>query len=153
MRVEGRGEGEGFWQAIREKGGRGRSAGGRANCLPPTPPLSHPHPPARPTQPHRSQHIFIDPTHPASDYSLAYNCVACPDNQRTFNDGYHVVHHLNSQVGGGERRGGWLPLVHSSRAGSLSLTRISWLVRACLFGCVHGGQRQSALLTIAIACR
>jgi hypothetical protein len=48
----------------------------------------------------RSQHVFVDPSRPRSDYSLAYNCVACPDNQRTLNDGYHIVHHLNSQVGG-----------------------------------------------------
>lgn len=46
----------------------------------------------------RSQHIFIDPAAPRSDYHLAYNCVGVADNQRTFNDGYHVVHHLNSKV-------------------------------------------------------
>lgn len=46
----------------------------------------------------RSQHIFVDPANPRSDYRLTYNCVDCPDNSRTFNDGYHIVHHLNSQV-------------------------------------------------------
>lgn len=50
----------------------------------------HPHP--------RSQHIFIDPSAPRSDYHLTYNCVGCQDNQRTFNDGYHVVHHVNSKI-------------------------------------------------------
>jgi len=44
-----------------------------------------------------SQHIFINPSNPKSNYGLAYNCVDCPDNMRTFNDGYHIVHHINSQ--------------------------------------------------------
>lgn len=46
----------------------------------------------------RSQHIFIDPVAPRSDYHLTYNCVGAVDNQRTFNDGYHIVHHVNSKV-------------------------------------------------------
>eukprot|EP00887_Chlorella_sp_A99_P005783 scaffold1.g5783.t1 len=45
-----------------------------------------------------SQHVFIDPAGPGSSYRLTYNCLACPDNARTYNDGYHVVHHLNSQL-------------------------------------------------------
>ena len=46
----------------------------------------------------RSQHIFVDPSKPESDYSLTYNCVAAKDNQQTFNDGYHVIHHVNSRL-------------------------------------------------------
>jgi hypothetical protein len=46
----------------------------------------------------RSQHIFVDPTKPDSDYTLTYNCVAHADNQQTFNDGYHSIHHLNSRT-------------------------------------------------------
>lgn len=42
--------------------------------------------------------MFIDPAAPRSDYHLTYNCVGATDNQRTFNDGYHVVHHVNSKV-------------------------------------------------------
>ena len=56
----------------------------------------------------RSQHIFVDPAAPASNYRLTYNCVGVADNQRSFNDGYHIVHHTNSQVqagGWGRRRG------------------------------------------------
>jgi len=45
-----------------------------------------------------SQHIFIDPNNPKSNYGLAYNCVNCPDNMRTFNDGYHIVHHIQSTL-------------------------------------------------------
>lgn len=45
-----------------------------------------------------SQHIFVDPTKPDSDYTLTYNCVAHADNQQTFNDGYHSIHHLNSRT-------------------------------------------------------
>lgn len=45
-----------------------------------------------------SQHIFINPENPTSNYALAYNCVACVDNLKTFNDGYHIVHHANSQM-------------------------------------------------------
>ena len=45
-----------------------------------------------------SQHIFIDPGAPRSSYRLTYNCINCPDNRRTYNDGFHIVHHLNSQV-------------------------------------------------------
>ena len=29
---------------------------------------------------------------------MAYSCVAHADNQRSFNDGYHVQHHLNSRL-------------------------------------------------------
>lgn len=45
-----------------------------------------------------SQHIFIDPAAPRSNYGLTYNCVGCADNQRSFNDGYHILHHHNSQL-------------------------------------------------------
>ena len=44
-----------------------------------------------------SQHIFIDPTAPRSNYRLAYNLINAECNQRSFNDGYHIEHHLNSK--------------------------------------------------------
>ena len=31
-------------------------------------------------------------------YGSTYNCLACPDNRLTYNDGYHVLHHLNSKL-------------------------------------------------------
>ena len=46
----------------------------------------------------RSQHIFINPDKPDSPYGMAYNCLACLDNAVTFNDGYHIEHHLNSKT-------------------------------------------------------
>jgi len=45
-----------------------------------------------------SQHIFINPDLSRDNYGLAYNCVNCPDNMRTFNDGYHIVHHIESTL-------------------------------------------------------
>ncbi|KAJ9514696.1 hypothetical protein QJQ45_028421 [Haematococcus lacustris] len=44
-----------------------------------------------------SQHVFIEPSRPDSPYTSAYECLNCPDNQRTYNDGYHIMHHLNSR--------------------------------------------------------
>jgi len=45
-----------------------------------------------------SQHIFVDPDDPRSNHKLTYNIINHPDNQRSFNDGFHVLHHLNSQT-------------------------------------------------------
>ena len=46
----------------------------------------------------RCQHMFINPENPRSAYSMAYNSVATGDNSATFNDGYHILHHLNSMT-------------------------------------------------------
>ena len=46
----------------------------------------------------RSQHIFIDAGQPGNPYHFTYTCINCTDNQRSFNDGYHVGHHLNSKL-------------------------------------------------------
>ena len=46
----------------------------------------------------RCQHIFIDPSQPNTASGMAYNCLACLDNAITFNDGYHIQHHLNSKT-------------------------------------------------------
>jgi len=43
------------------------------------------------------QHIFVDPARPRSNYALAYNVINHPCNQRSFNDGYHIEHHVNSR--------------------------------------------------------
>merc|ERR1719440_15856 len=43
-----------------------------------------------------SQHIFVDPKDPASNYGLATNHLRVPFNMLTFNDGYHITHHVNS---------------------------------------------------------
>lgn len=45
-----------------------------------------------------SQHVFLEPSAPRQSLCLTYNCVACPDNLRSYNDGYHAVHHQNPQV-------------------------------------------------------
>ena len=39
-----------------------------------------------------------DPKGSGSPYAITYNCVACADNAITFNDGYHIQHHLNSKT-------------------------------------------------------
>lgn len=44
----------------------------------------------------RCQHMFVNPDRPRSAYGMAYNSVATGDNSATFNDGYHILHHLNS---------------------------------------------------------
>jgi len=45
-----------------------------------------------------SQHIFVDSTRPENNYALSYNCIDTFVNQRTFNDGYHVIHHYNARM-------------------------------------------------------
>jgi hypothetical protein len=45
-----------------------------------------------------SQHIFVDSTRPENNYALTYNCIDTWVNQRTFNDGYHVIHHYNARM-------------------------------------------------------
>merc|ERR1712166_141203 len=45
-----------------------------------------------------AQHIFVDPERPTSDYVLTYNCINHVENLLTFNDGYHIVHHINSRL-------------------------------------------------------
>eukprot|EP00897_Mesotaenium_endlicherianum_P009895 jgi/Mesen1/8934/ME000551S08412 len=45
-----------------------------------------------------SQHIFIDPARPRNNYCLTYNLVNSVDNTKTFNDGYHIIHHTNSKL-------------------------------------------------------
>jgi len=43
-----------------------------------------------------SQHIFVDPENPTSNYGLACNHINAPFNMLTFNDGYHITHHVTS---------------------------------------------------------
>jgi hypothetical protein len=45
-----------------------------------------------------SQHCFVNPQDRHSNYALAYNCIDTPVNQTTFNDGYHLVHHINARL-------------------------------------------------------
>ncbi|KAG8460941.1 hypothetical protein KFE25_010692 [Diacronema lutheri] len=44
-----------------------------------------------------SQHIFVEPSRPTDDYVSTYNCLAVLDNRFTFNDGYHIIHHVNAR--------------------------------------------------------
>lgn len=45
-----------------------------------------------------SQHMFVNPDDCQSNYALTYNCLDSPTNQMTFNDGYHIVHHVNARL-------------------------------------------------------
>jgi hypothetical protein len=40
----------------------------------------------------------VDPEGPHDTYRSTYNCIACRDNRYTYNDGYHIMHHLNSRT-------------------------------------------------------
>jgi len=42
------------------------------------------------------QHQFVDPRNPTSNYGLTVNLIGAPFNLLAFNDGYHIVHHVNS---------------------------------------------------------
>ncbi len=61
-------------------------------------PCAQPEPKVSSCQSPRCQHIFVDPDSPSNDYTLTYNCIASSDNSRTYNDGYHIQHHLNSRL-------------------------------------------------------
>jgi len=45
-----------------------------------------------------SQHVFVDPKRPTSNYALTYNCMNTIENQYTWNDGYHIVHHIAANL-------------------------------------------------------
>lgn len=40
----------------------------------------------------------MNPSSPEDDFSLTYNCLQWADNNRTYNDGYHIQHHSNSRT-------------------------------------------------------
>jgi fatty acid desaturase len=40
------------------------------------------------------QHAFIDPSRPGDSYANSITCINSPYNQRCFNDGYHIGHHV-----------------------------------------------------------
>ena len=44
-----------------------------------------------------SQHMFVEDGKP-SNYRSTYNCIDCFDNTKSFQDGYHVLHHNNSRL-------------------------------------------------------
>jgi len=41
-----------------------------------------------------SQHMFVDPERPWNNFALSYTCMNSPSQQRSFNDGYHINHHI-----------------------------------------------------------
>jgi hypothetical protein len=45
-----------------------------------------------------AQHIFVDPRKPTSNYGLSVNMISAPFNMLSFNDGYHIVHHVSSHT-------------------------------------------------------
>lgn len=42
------------------------------------------------------QHLFIDGEFPDRNHALTYSIINSTSNQQSFNDGYHVTHHINS---------------------------------------------------------
>lgn len=40
------------------------------------------------------QHAFVDPEDPSNDYTNSITCINSGYNQKCFNDGYHIGHHL-----------------------------------------------------------
>eukprot|EP00440_Ansanella_granifera_P037034 gb/GFBE01040189.1/.p1 GENE.gb/GFBE01040189.1/~~gb/GFBE01040189.1/.p1 ORF type:complete len:380 (+),score=71.05 gb/GFBE01040189.1/:1-1140(+) len=44
------------------------------------------------------QHVFVNPENSHSNYQLTFNCIDTPANKRCFNDGYHVIHHVNARL-------------------------------------------------------
>jgi hypothetical protein len=45
-----------------------------------------------------AQHMYIDPKRRFDNFGLAFNYVNHFCNQRTYNDGYHIIHHMNSKL-------------------------------------------------------
>jgi fatty acid desaturase len=45
-----------------------------------------------------AQHAFVDPADPANDYRTVVTFVNSPYNRRSFNDGYHLTHHLQPSL-------------------------------------------------------
>lgn len=43
-----------------------------------------------------AQHSFIDPKQPGNAYVNSITCINCRYNQRAFNDGYHIGHHVQA---------------------------------------------------------
>ena len=74
-----------------------------------------------------SQHIFINHDfygqapeeklnrNTIDSYCMAYNCIATPENQKTYNDGYHTVHHANSRLHWSEMPSGFLKSLELQR--------------------------------------
>ena len=40
------------------------------------------------------QHAFVDPDEPGNDFKSSITCINTRYNKRCFNDGYHIIHHL-----------------------------------------------------------
>lgn len=59
-----------------------------------------------------SQHVFINDKCARSNYGHTYNCVNHFENQTTFNDGYHIVHHVNSKLHWSEMPNSFLQNLH-----------------------------------------
>lgn len=45
-----------------------------------------------------AQHAFIDPTDPGNCYRNSVTCINAAYNRKCFNDGYHIVHHLEPSM-------------------------------------------------------
>ena len=72
---------------------------------------------------------------------MAYNCVASGDNSMTFNDGYHILHHLNSTTHWSELPARFMNLLqqHVATKGALHRLSVSWsmLLLSCAMLCAR----------------
>jgi fatty acid desaturase len=44
------------------------------------------------------QHLFVNPKNHTDSYNLTYNLINTDMNKVTYNDGYHIIHHLHSTL-------------------------------------------------------
>lgn len=66
-----------------------------------------------------SQHAFVDPLQPGDVYRSTYNCLDCPDNPRTYNDGCECARACGGVQGGYPWGGGGTHKGQTARSSDL----------------------------------
>jgi hypothetical protein len=83
----------------------------------------------------RSQHVFLNPAALATPYGVTYNCLKSSDNQRTFNDGYHILHHMNSKTHWSDLPGRFIKTLdkHADHEGTTPISVARFLTSLCFW--------------------